>query len=235
MGEELTGTELGELMVSVGTHRHERPLSPIEVGRRIKTLIDSGKDRSFLQTILGLKGDTMINKFLQLLTLPDEFQDIIIWGKTQKNNVCFDTAYQISRLDSFDAKRTLLKEILEYSMTREEAADVIRLYKGDNFDIRSAVQTVLSRRKIIIKRELLICRLDVSLIGLINVKGSSKLLDIVSGLIPTEMIVSLNLKGNYLYIITDKAGKDELERKASAADTSTADLLIESLQKGFSD
>ena len=99
-----------DLILSVGIHKKERPLSPVEVAELLQKLINSGTTKKEIsqEIVLDL---TMISRFLRLLNLAPEIQHLIGWGG--QSRISFSTASEIARLKTSAEHKFLAKSTLE--------------------------------------------------------------------------------------------------------------------------
>src|SRR5690242_10876220 len=108
MPVQLEPQELRGLILSVGTHRAERPLSPLEVGILIRKATLRGSDLKEIAEVTQLEGTTQLSRFMTLLKLPQDTHHLVDWGKSAGGGVGFTTAFEIARLDSADDKRAAM-------------------------------------------------------------------------------------------------------------------------------
>ena len=73
----LSAYELRQLILSVGTHRSDRPLSPIEVAKLMRRALDMGETRKTLAGRLLLDDSSIIGRFMRLLSLPVQVQHLV--------------------------------------------------------------------------------------------------------------------------------------------------------------
>lgn len=98
---------MAKLLASVNVPGSDRPLTPIEVSKEIRCLLDElGGDKTELLNRLPLAAD-MINGFLSILGLPQQIHDVIGWGPSDPitGRISFSVARQLCRLDGPDILR----------------------------------------------------------------------------------------------------------------------------------
>lgn len=160
----LTEDEFAELILSVGTHRKKRHISPVEAARRIERAITSGVShrtgtipytRESLARKLGLKDPTMLGRFLAVLSIPEEFQQIVNWGEGGRNleHLTFSVASNASSLP-VEKQRELFLEILRHELTKSHALQAIQLIKRN--PTKPVHECIESVRPVIIRREIII-------------------------------------------------------------------------------
>jgi hypothetical protein len=165
--DPLSESEYSDLVLSVGTHHKTRVLKPTEVARRIRKTLDSGVKSGeqivsytpeSLAKVLGLKGPTMLSKFLGLLTLPEEFRGLVEWGsgKGDLSHLTFTTASMLNGLSEAD-QRQFLSELFKHDLTKAEMQSAVQAFKRNrSVSIEEAVQIALSTRPIKVQHELLV-------------------------------------------------------------------------------
>ena len=169
----LTAEEHKALLRSVGTHRADRPLSPLEVGRLIGKAIQAGSTRSECAEALQV-GSTQVATFLKLLDLADNIQHLADWGNSTSASISFSALAEFARLrksDQIEAARA----VLQYQLTWKEVVQITQMVDRSAKPMRECVDDVLKLRPQVEKRHLFV--------GAIV---SEKLRDILSSLTQQE-------------------------------------------------
>ncbi len=78
--DTLTNEERRQLLLSVGTHRGQRPLSPFEVAELFARAISKGATLAECAAAASLEGTTWVSRFLRLLKLPSTVTHLVDWG-----------------------------------------------------------------------------------------------------------------------------------------------------------
>ena len=133
------------LVLSVGTHRGERPLSPIEAGIAIDLEIRHGTSPAELARDLLLKDTTMLPKFRRLLQLPAEVRHLVDWGGSPAT-ISMSSAAEISRLADSDDQQLLADAVLTNRLTKVEVQQVVELSLKQIAVLPEAIQRILSAR-----------------------------------------------------------------------------------------
>jgi hypothetical protein len=144
MKEPISSIDKQNLILSVGTHRKNRRLLPIQVAQ----LIEQWKAYESMSTIaseLGLRGTSMLNRFLSLLELPRELQPLVIWGNSP-GYISFSTAYEITKSRDQNLTKILTKDAIENQRTKEEVRAIRQRYRRSNRDIYSCISEIDERR-----------------------------------------------------------------------------------------
>ena len=90
--------EYQDLILSIGTHRGSRRLSPLEVARLIDKALNSGATRKDCTQALQVSS-TQISTFLKLLTLAPEIQYLAGWRGSKNATIAFSTMAELARAD----------------------------------------------------------------------------------------------------------------------------------------
>lgn len=146
--------ELKSLLLSVGTHRLKRRLSPMEVAQLIKKAKDSGVSIKQCAEAL-LIGTTQVSRYLNLLNLTPEIQHLADWGSQNKSTVPFSTLSQVAKLPTED-QVNLTNKILDYNLTFDEVVQLVQIHKRSGKSVDDCIKSVLDLRPVVVKRYLYI-------------------------------------------------------------------------------
>jgi len=145
----LPSEEYKDLILSVGTHRGQRRLSPTEVSDLFQKARNHGASLHDCAQAVHLT-TSMVSRFLKLQKLSIELKHLVDWG--QANSVIsFTSAFEISRLNE-DEQGFVSEEILEHGLTKTEVQQVVQLRRRSKKDIKTCVNEILQLRPIICKR-----------------------------------------------------------------------------------
>ena len=89
------------LILSVGTHKGKRPLSPVEVAEGFQKAEKSGMTDQELADLVQLRYPTMIGRFKRLLNLSPDLRHLVDWGSSS-STISFTAASEVTRLDQDD-------------------------------------------------------------------------------------------------------------------------------------
>lgn len=148
MQESISAADKTNLILSVGTHRKNRRLLPIEVAELIAKWKSSESTKN-IAVELGLKGTSMLNRFLSLLKLPKELQPLISWGNSP-GYMSFSVACEVARSSEEKVIDILAKDAIENQRTKEEVRSIFQRYQRSNQDIFTAISEISRRRPEII-------------------------------------------------------------------------------------
>ena len=73
-----------DLLLTVGSHRDDRPLSPEEVARSFQAALDAGSTLADLAALVHFDGTSMVSRFLRLLRLPGDVLRVVGWGQSPR-------------------------------------------------------------------------------------------------------------------------------------------------------
>lgn len=155
----LLSDEIRLLILSVGTHKSTRPLSPVEVGKYVQRALDAGETRSTVAETLLLDDATVIGRFVRLLSLPPQVQQLVGWG-SDPATVSFTSASDIARLKTESAQIALAKAALENRLNKSEIIEVIQISERSQRPIQDCIEEVLNQRPIIERRHVIVGELQ---------------------------------------------------------------------------
>lgn len=142
-----------DLILSVGIHKPERSLSPIEVAELLEKVINSGTTKKEISREI-LLNSTMIHRFLRLLNLAPEIQHLVGWGG--ESRISFSTASEIARLKTLEEHKFLVKATLEHGLSKNEVIQIVEVRNKFGKPINECVEEILKMRPRIIRRYLFI-------------------------------------------------------------------------------
>lgn len=141
---DLTSSELRDLTLSVGTHRSDRRLSPLEVALLIDKMVQSGSSRRECAQLLGI-GSTQVSSFLKLLSLDVRVQHLADWSGTRNASIPFSTLSELARLDANEQVR-VGQAILRHDLTWKEVVQIVQVRKRSKERIDTCIDGVLALR-----------------------------------------------------------------------------------------
>jgi hypothetical protein len=143
------------LLLSVGSHRGRRPMSPIEVATALKCAQEAGSSAKEIAVALHLDGTTMISRFVRLLTLPSEVQLATDWGRTGAT-IAFTAAAEIARLKQGQDQKDTCRAALEHNLTSSEVKSVVQLRNRSGKGVAECLAEILRLRPQIERRHILV-------------------------------------------------------------------------------
>ena len=151
----LSAYELRQLILSVGTHKSDRSLSPIEVAKLMQKALDMGETRKTLANRLLLDDSSIIGRFIRLLSLPVQVQHLIGWGSNPAT-ISFTAGSDIARLKDSREQKILAKMALENQLNKSEIIECVQLRQRSEKSIEDSVKAVLNQRPVIERRHAII-------------------------------------------------------------------------------
>lgn len=142
---DLDSTELRDLLLSVGTHRADRRLSPFEVARLIQKMLHSDPDRQSCAQRLGISL-TQISSFLKLLLLDPQIQHLADWRGTKNASIPFSTLSEIARLDPRE-QGEVAQAVLRHHLKWKEVVQIVQISERSREPIDTCIQRILALRQ----------------------------------------------------------------------------------------
>lgn len=139
---------LPEIILSVGTHRKKRLLSPIEVSERFAMLLNQGYSKEKIAEFVKLD-PSMLERFIRLLQLEPYIKHLVDWGRSNKSAISFSAASEISLLNPKDQIH-VTEAILKYQLTKSETKQITEIKKRSSKEISNCINEVLNMRPRII-------------------------------------------------------------------------------------
>lgn len=143
-----------DLIISVGTHRGNRRLSPVEVAEAMEAAINAGTSVQQLASALLLEDSTMITRFRRLLKLTSAIKYLVGWGG--KSCLSVETASAIARLQSQEEQEIVAKAVLEHRLSKKEVYQIVQIKERSGKPIVECTEEVLRMRPQIDRRHILI-------------------------------------------------------------------------------
>ncbi len=150
----LSSQEYQALILSVGTHRRSRSLSPLEVANLLGKAIAKGATRKDCSAALGV-GSTQIATFLSLLDLAPELQHLADWRGNKNATIPFSTLAELGRLSESDQNEAA-REILRHGLTWKEAVQAVQMADRSGKTIIECIADVLNLRTQVETRHLFV-------------------------------------------------------------------------------
>lgn len=155
----LSSYELRQLILSVGTHKSERPLSPVEVAQLMQKAVDAGENRKEIAARLLLEDSSIIGRFIRLLWLPPDVQQLIGWG-SDPATVSFTAGSEIARLETAQEQSALAKAALENRFNKSEIMQAVQIRERARKPIEDCVKAVLDQRPVVERRHVIVGNLQ---------------------------------------------------------------------------
>ena len=144
MISELSQTELQSLILSVGTHRGRRHLSPMEVAALLRQAVESGASRQALSHALRIS-EIQISRFIKLFNLDPQVRDLADWGAGSATTISFSSLLEIARLDP-SQQIEVARSALAHRLTKAECRQISQIAQRSGRHITDCIADVVERR-----------------------------------------------------------------------------------------
>lgn len=144
----LTIQQQYDLILSVGTRKRERRLSPVEVGKLFQQAMCNGASLKECAKFVHLSGTSMISRFMQLERLPKSVIHFVDWGG-RDSALAFSVASELVKLEDELLIERLAFAILEYSLSKTDVIQVIQIIRRSDKSLDDAINEVLAQRPIV--------------------------------------------------------------------------------------
>jgi hypothetical protein len=134
-----------KLLLTVGSHRANRPLSPVEVAEAVQASLDAGSSLHDIAGELYLEGTTVLSDFLRLLRLTPEVRHVVGWGRPNAT-IGFKAAAEVAGLEDPTDQVKLCRACLEHKLGKAEVRQAVQLRKRSKKSIEECVNEVLQMR-----------------------------------------------------------------------------------------
>jgi hypothetical protein len=149
--EALSADERRQLLLSVGTHRGQRPLSPTEAAGLFSKIMQSGGSLTDCAQAASLEGTTWVSRFLRLLRLPATVQHLVDWG-SGAGILGFTAATELARLDLPSDQEEVVQAVLANRLSGAEVRQIVQLRRRSHRPIGECIAEVVGMRPRIEKR-----------------------------------------------------------------------------------
>ena len=146
MAQDLPPELKRDLILSLGTHRTQRRLSPLEVARAIDLLYQNGTSFREIAQLVSLRSTSILREIHRLLALAPEIQHLVGWGKPSPSTLPMKSAQQIARLSSSVDQLAATKATLVHELTSEEARQLVESKIHSREPIDDCIDAVLRLR-----------------------------------------------------------------------------------------
>lgn len=230
----LSDKEIFLLRATLGRHKKNRHLTPLETADLLKKALSNGESKRDLSNKVNISAD-MVSKFVKLCSIKEiTIRTAIEWSSTTESSISMSTAVELARLTKVDDERLLFGAIKENKLSKSEVKELITLYTRSKKTLNESIQQIIDSKPQVVESHLII--------GEITSKSLSKSLKKIPGLgrnrlfrkILTEKMPSLNfksakLKTKQFIIFGDNETKLLLISLENGFEEYITDLLIENL------
>ena len=201
----LDPNELRELQLSVGTHRGERRLTPVEVADRYAVALEAGSSKSDCARETQLAGPTMVERFLTLRKLPSGLKHLVEWGGSGKGVIGFSGAVELTRFE-VKSQEAMGLAIVEHELTKNEIVSIRQLIERSSDSLLRCLARVLRRRPVVRHVEVILGSIDAADLQTIIQKHSQRernqlLRAVLDELVPGADITSARLGASSFSVV----------------------------------
>lgn len=141
----LTVEEEQLLLRSVGTHRKERKLSPLEVAQLLQSAMDNGATRKECAERLQI-GTSQVSAFLSLLNVSPEIQHLADWSNLSPSTIPFSSLAQLASLAQPSDQVRAAEAILAHRLSWKEVVQLVQVKNRSSQPIEDCIKAVLRLR-----------------------------------------------------------------------------------------
>ena len=154
MVQELPPESQRDLILSLGTHRTRRRLSPVEVARLIDDIYRKGTSFREIAQLVNFGSTSTLREIHRLLALSPDIQHLVGWGKPNASTLPMKSAQQIARLSSWSDQLAAAQATLLHELTSEETRQLVEMKIRSLEPIDDCVHAVLRLRPTVERRYL---------------------------------------------------------------------------------
>jgi hypothetical protein len=140
-----------DLILSVGSHRVSRPLTPVEVAELFEVMTKHGATLKDCADFVHLDGTSMVSRFLKLLRLSPSVQHNVDWGQSSAACFGFTTASALAALPRPDHE-VACRYVLEEQLTSAQVKDVVQLRQRSGKPIEDCIEQIIKLRPTVTRR-----------------------------------------------------------------------------------
>lgn len=212
----LSETEFKRLLLSVGTHRSGRVLTPCEVAFLFQKAINHGASLQDCAKAVLLEGPTWISRFLRTLKLDKTVRHLVGWGQAN-GSVSFTSATEVARLEK-DEHAPVFTSILENKLSSKEIRELVQIRLRSGRPIESCIKEVVSLRPQIVRQHMFVGavaspQLKAALRSKTQGERDTLFRDLVVSKVPVLARSAVKLGVENFAIITNDEGAAALQRE----------------------
>ena len=146
--------EFKNLIISVGSHKGLRPLSPVEVASLLDRMRQAGSSPKDIAAALHLEGPSMIARFVRLLGLHQDVLHLVDWGQSDVT-IGFTSASDLSRIPP-DEQPLACAASLENQFSKTEVQQLVQRLLRSKRTVQDCIADTLKLRPTVEKHYLFI-------------------------------------------------------------------------------
>ena len=121
----ISQTDLQSLILSVGTHRGRRLLSPMEVATLLRQAVEAGTSQQALSETLKIS-EVQVSRFIRLFDLEPKLRDLADWGRGNAATIPFSSLLEITRLAP-SHQLEVAESALAHKLTKSEFRQISQI------------------------------------------------------------------------------------------------------------
>lgn len=224
----LSPKEAQRLLLSVGSHRRHRPITPVEVALSFRRMMEAGASLKEIAEFVHFDGPSMVSRFRAVLRLAPELQHLIDWGQSG-GSISFTVASELSKL-STDDQRAACQAALTHSFTTTETKQLIQLRRRSGRRIEACLQSMLKQRPQVEVRHVLIGAItNPSILDqlpkLTQPERDKLLTTTLSQVLPKAQLLSIRLGTTAFTLVGDDTFNTELQRRGGDIERDINEVL----------
>jgi len=134
-----------KLLLSVGSHKAIRPLSPVEVADAVQTALKCGTTLQEVAEFLHLEGTSVLTKFVRLLKLSPEVRHLVDWGRSD-STIGFTAASEVARLTDAESQMQLCQAGLQHQLGSGEMKQIVQLRQRSGRPLADCIGEIVGMR-----------------------------------------------------------------------------------------
>lgn len=154
MVQELSPESQRDLILSLGTHRTRRRLSPVEVACLIDKVYRKGASFQEIAQLVNFGSTSTLREIHRLLALSPDIQHLVGWGKPTASTLPMKSAQQIARLSLWSDQLAATEATLLHKLTSEETRQLVEMKVRSLEPIDDCIHAVLRLRPTVERRHL---------------------------------------------------------------------------------
>ena len=228
----ISDLEYQRLLLSVGTHRSVRPLSPFEVAKLLGKAITAGATKTQCAQDLGV-GLTQISVFLNLLRIAPQVGHLADWQGSKAASIAFSTMAELRRLQH-DDQVVAANAALAHKLTWKEVVQLVQIVIRSGNSVEDCIAQVLKLRPVVLTRHLFVGAVTSQevqrrLAAMPQSERDGLLSDALAKLTGPNYPTGVRLGANEFTVLSDHALSSLLGLQPNDIETSVNQTLTEAL------
>jgi hypothetical protein len=142
------------IILSVGTHRGARRLSPTEVGAAFAQALEAGTPARELAAFVHFRDATMVGRFTRLNRLSPDVKYLVDWNKPN-DGLGFSVASELVQLPEGDHEPAA-RRVIELKLSKDEVKQVVQLRRRSHKAIDDCFDDILRLRPQVVRQHIFI-------------------------------------------------------------------------------